>query len=356
MTGALKSILRDSSLLTTRYDFAFILPKKSVASHYVKQAGFPVLEFPLKELQRSISSFFLYIPYLLFNTIKLFRLLKHAPTDLIIVNDFYNLIPSCYKFFGGKLPYICFVRFLPSKFPAHLVNFWCSLHRHFASSIIAVSEAVKKELPYTEKVEVIYHGLPAEKIEHTLTGSTLILYPANYIQGKGQEYALESFGAIHMKFPNWKIRFVGGDMGLTKNQNFKNVLMKRAEVLGLQNQVEWLDFSDEIGAHYLQAAIVLNFSESESFSMTCLEAMYYGRPVIATKCGGPVEIIDHYVSGILVELQDIREMAAAMEFLITHLAEREAMAKEAYQSVREKFSYSNTVEKLNLLYQAVLLK
>ena len=36
--------------------------------------------------------------------------------------------------------------------------------------------------------------------------------------------------------------------------------------------------------------MVLNFSEAESFSLTCLDALYYGVPLIATDCGGPAEL------------------------------------------------------------------
>ena len=77
-------------------------------------------------------------------------------------------------------------------------------------------------------------------------------------------------------------------------------------------QVEWHAFAEKISEEYLDAAIVLNFSESESFSLTCLEAMFYGRPVIATRSGGPSEIIDHNESGILVDVKDVDAMANAM--------------------------------------------
>jgi glycosyltransferase involved in cell wall biosynthesis len=82
--------------------------------------------------------------------------------------------------------------------------------------------------------------------------------------------------------------------------------------------------------------------------------MYYGRPVIATRSGGPAEIIDHNQSGILVDLKDISAMANAIEYLITHPANREDMAKLAYERVRIKFSFENTVGKLGKAYDEVL--
>lgn len=355
-TGALVSILRSSSLLMENLDFIFVLPEDSSAVQYVSKSGFQVYQLPMREIRKNTLSLLLYLPFLLYNSIKLFRLVKSLRIDLINVNDFYNLIPACYRLLGGRVPYVCYVRFLPSKFPALLVKVWYSSHQRYANSVIAVSEAVKMELPPSKKVTVIGNELPARKADYANPNSMIILYPANYIQGKGQEYALQSFAAIHEKFPAWKLRFVGGDMGLSKNKQYKERLARRSMELGIAEKIEWNDFEEDISNEYIEASFVLNFSESESFSMTCLEAMYFGRPVIATKCGGPSEIIDHNETGILVELNDTIGMANSIEYLINHPAERELMGKNAYQRVRERFSYENTVGRLKKVYDSALLK
>ena len=62
---------------------------------------------------------------------------------------------------------------------------------------------------------------------------------------------------------------------------------------------------------------MLNFSESESFSMTCLESLYYGTPLIATDSGGPAELFKHGESGHLVPNRDVQAMAKAWPFLHT---------------------------------------
>lgn len=355
VTGALVSITRSCSDLKDHFDFFFVLPKGSRGGDYVRRAGFSVYHLPLLEIRRDFWTIF-YVPFLLANAVRLRRLLRSLRIDLINVNDFYNLLPACYRFFGGKIPYVCYVRFLPSKFPSVLVRTWSFIQNKFARKLICVSNAVHKELPYKEKVVVIGNELPGSPVEYKFETETTILYPANYIPGKGQQYALESFAAIHAKYPTWKLRFVGGDMGLSKNKNFKDGLVKRSKALGLDNQIEWLDFSENMASQYSNASIVLNFSESESFSMTCLEALYYGRPVIATKCGGPEEIIEDGRTGILVELQDINGMAQAIESLITNASERQKMGARGYLDVRQKFSFENTGKKLLRLYNSLLSK
>jgi glycosyltransferase involved in cell wall biosynthesis len=355
ITGALKSIIRSSQGLASEYTFIFLLPTNSTATKHVSALGFEVHELPMKELRKSILSLIAYFPSLLYNSIKLFKIIRNHKINLITGNDFYNLLPVGYKILGGNLPYLCYVRFLPSKFPAPLVKFWCALHHRYASTTIAVSEVVKNELPYKEHVVVIGNELPAEEIPfHSALSSTTILYPANYIQGKGQEFALESFSLIFRKHPRWKLKFVGGDMGLQKNKDFKENLIALANRFEFANQVEWHNFSDKVSDEYLNAGIVLNFSESESFSMTCLEAMFYGRPVIATRSGGPSEIIDQNETGILVDVKDVTAMAHAMEYLISNPDKRESMARRGYNKVRLKFSYANTVQKLGDVYQMAL--
>jgi glycosyltransferase involved in cell wall biosynthesis len=273
---------------------------------------------------------------------------------MILGNDYYNLLPAVYRFLGGKVPYICYVRFLPSKFPGLLVNFWWSWHVRYASFIVAVSQAVSRQLPANEKVIVISNELPNVYIPFTENHSQLILYLSNYIPGKGQEYALKSFALLSDKYPTWKLRFVGGDMGLKKNRDFKLYLIQLSNELGIMNQTEWMDFEEDTAKLYSEASIVLNFSESESFSMTVLEALFYGKSVIATRCGGPEELITDKIDGLLVPIADIDAMYKALEFMMTHEDERLRMANAAYIDIRIKYSKEKTIDKLAELYQKLL--
>jgi glycosyltransferase involved in cell wall biosynthesis len=82
--------------------------------------------------------------------------------------------------------------------------------------------------------------------------------------------------------------------------------------------------------------------------------MYYGRPTIATRCGGPEEIIDHGLTGLLVNLSDVEGMAAAIDYLIREPLRREELGRLAFVAIRQKYSYENTVGKLKQLYNSLL--
>lgn len=355
VTGALKSALRSSVYLRDRFEFLFIVPSGSDGIPIIAEHGFGHLELPMKEIRKNFLSLLFYLPVLTINTIRFARIVKREKIDLVVNNDFYNMIPPLYSLFGGKAPYVCYVRFIPSRFPNQLVKLWHGLHTRFSSRIIAVSNVVRQGLPDQRKVIVVGNELPQmEKVAYEPSIHKLLLYPANYIQGKGHEYALEAFSMIAAKHPDWSLRFVGGDMGLQKNKDYRSSLKTKAGQLGITDRVEWLSFVNDMRSQYLEGSVVLNFSESESFSLTCLEGMYYGRAVIATDCGGPAEIIDNDVSGILVPVKDVKKMAEVLDMIMTDAVKREELAATGYEMVRKKFDNEKITGELRAIYQTVL--
>ncbi len=349
VTGALKSILNSASALNEYFRFSFIIPRKSTTANYIRKYNFDSIEqLDFIELNKGLISIILYFPQLIINAIKFKKILNRQNIHLVHVNDLYNLIPAMSIVLGTKVPYICHIRFLPDRFPKILFTWWLRIHLRYAKQIIAVSGTLKSRLPSHQKINMIHDALPINIvskpsiIKNTNKDHLVFLYLANFIHGKGQNYALEAFNAIHQSLPNWKLRFVGGNMGLAKNIRFFNNLRKQAENYGIEEKIEWTAFTDDVVSEYMLADIVLNFSDSESFSMTCLEALYYGVPLIATKSGGPQEILEEGETGLLVRTKAIDEMSEAMLKLASQKELRNAMSEKAKGNVRERFSYQKT--------------
>jgi glycosyltransferase involved in cell wall biosynthesis len=361
VTGALKSITRTAYDLRDNFDFHFIIPKKSAGRFWIEGKGFNTIdELPLREISKKISGLVFYLPFLILNTFRLRTIVRENKIEVIHINDLYNLLPVMYSCLGGPVPYVCHIRFLPDRFPKFLFSFWLKLHLRYASKIIVVSDAVKKQLPHHNKITVIHNELPVEerypdKIDFRKHSSHFtFLYLSNFIEGKGQNFALESFALVHSDLPDWKLRLVGGDMGLLKNKSYRKQLELIAKELGIFEKTEWGGFTEEVELEYKRADITLNFSESESFSITCLEALFFGCPVIATDCGGPAEIIDHEETGLLVQNRNIEVMASAMMRLATDIELRNKMSKNAKERVSKKFSVDKTSYKIKEIYDWVL--
>jgi glycosyltransferase involved in cell wall biosynthesis len=360
VTGALKSVVRTAFDLQQDFNFHFIIPKNARGRFWIEGKGFTnIKEISMFEISKRIIDVTLYIPFLLFNVVRLRKYVKAHEITLIHVNDLYNLLPVLHYLLWRDTPYVCHIRFMPDRFPKWLLHFWLSLHFRCASKIIVVSKSVLNQLPIHPKLVLIHNELPGEERypnwqELDSKETHVFLYLSNTIRGKGQDYALKAFSVIHKLIPTWKLRFVGGDMGLAKNKAFLSELKNLALNLGIANKIEWFGFTEEVELEYKSADIVLNFSESESFSITCLEALFFGRPVIASDCGGPAEIIDHGETGLLVPNKHVEAMSTAMLHLASDKQRIMKMGKKASEIVRIKFSLAQTSMKLKTVYQSII--
>lgn len=342
-TGAFKCALNEAEILN-EHRFVFVVPRHSKIVGHLEQKNLQVYPLPLRELSKSASGLLLYPFYLLYNLIHLRKIVRREKIDVVQVNDFYNLLGALLVATGCKMRLITYVRFLPAVMPSALRKLWLSAAGRYAHKIIAVSDAVLQQLPTSEKNVRIYD--PAKLEEHLgdvgkRQDKVRLLYLANFTKGKGQEHALEAL-AIALKTRNdLELIFAGSDMGLEKNAAFRTALMYRAEAADLKGAVTFKSFCDAIEAEMKQADVLLNFSEAESFSMTCLEAAFYGLPVIATRCGGPEEIVDDGKTGRLVEKGNLAQMSEAILQLAGDAVLRAEMGKAAQKRVREKFSIEN---------------
>ena len=359
-TGAFKAIYHFAKYARNDFEFIFLLSNGSKLIKFVRKNGFEAEGLPFIEIGKSLKKILLYLPFLLINSWRLVKLTRKYEVDLVHVNDFYNLVGVTGKVLGGEYKLLTHVRFMPDRFPSVLVKLWYRLGLRYSYSLVCVSHAVKKCLSDHSKLKVIYDTIPAIDegivIDKTDRGDDQIrlLYLGHYIPGKGQDYALEAFSRAFQQDNRLRLKFVGGDMGLEKNQEFKQQLICRASRLGIEDYVEFAGPTTNTQKEYLQCDIALNFSESESFSFTCLEALALGIPLIATDCGGPAELFVHRKSGFLIPNHDIEKMSKMIVELAIDSILRNELSLLSKSYVESKFSIKNTYEELKKTYQEAL--
>jgi glycosyltransferase involved in cell wall biosynthesis len=352
VTGALKSIFAMTQDLHDSFEFIFILPSGSAATPWIQsRSSTRVIEVPMKEIARSWRVT-CYIPMLFINAFRVKRIIQKEKIDIVHSNDVYNLIGPTLKFFGFKFKYLCHIRFLPGGFPPWLFNFWIRRQLAVAERILVVSDFLKNQVLHDPKIHRIHCRILSSSSDDSppVRSGNTILYMANVIPGKGHDYAIRAFAQLHQKFPSWKLKIVGSDMGLEKNRRYINQLKAMAVKLQVADKIEWKDFVSAVVTEYKTADIFVNFSVSESFSMTCLEAQYYGCCAVATTSGGPAEIIDDCVSGFLVPVGDINAMIKALGQLMSDRQLRETMGANGARIVREKFGVEKTSWELKNVY------
>jgi glycosyltransferase involved in cell wall biosynthesis len=352
-TGAFKSVLQASTRLQDRFEILYCLPAHSDLGERLTARGFSYFQLPFVEVSKSWKTL-LYVPMLLINSWRLFRRVHRSEVSVIHVNDLFNLTGVLVKWLRPKTKLIYHIRLMPNSYLAGLYLWIIRLVSANADEVIFVSEAVRNACPIlVPNSRVIYDGIDATEkypVKTVETGPCRILYLANFTPGKGQHLALESFAKALPSLPGATLTFVGGDMGRRANVAYRKSLEVRIAELTLQNSVYLRGFEEDVEGLIKSFDVLMNCSASESFSMTCLEAMMYGTPVIATDSGGPGELLTPE-TGLLVRSTDSMEIGEALVALCRNAAHRAALANKARDEARRRFSLDQSVGELERLYR-----
>lgn len=104
---------------------------------------------------------------------------------------------------------------------------------------------------------------------------------------------------------------------------------------------------------YAGAAVVAVPSHAEGFGIVCAEAMAYGKPVVAGRTGGLVNLIDSGVTGVLVEPGDRNALLSAIQQLLTDADLRQKLGSAARERVAQLCSWDSVTEKRYEVWKAV---
>ncbi len=100
---------------------------------------------------------------------------------------------------------------------------------------------------------------------------------------------------------------------------------------------------DELERLYAEAAVVACPSRREGFGVTCLEAMAYGKPVVASDVGGLRDLVVDGETGILVPPRDPGALRAALESLLQDADLRRRLGSAARERARTRFDWDRVV-------------
>jgi len=105
----------------------------------------------------------------------------------------------------------------------------------------------------------------------------------------------------------------------------------------LNDRIHFLRFQPDPWRLYPEFDVVVHFSvRPEPFGRIVVEAMACGVPVIAARAGGPIEIVEHGVSGWLVEPGNVQALADTM--VLSLAADREAVGAAGRRTAEANFS------------------
>ncbi|RNF40316.1 glycosyltransferase family 1 protein [Planococcus salinus] len=184
----------------------------------------------------------------------------------------------------------------------------------------------------------------------------IFFIPRRLTKKNGVIYPILSFPPVLEKYPNARLVFAGtGEM--------MDTMKAKAKELGIADRVTMLgavDHKDMIQYYALSdVALVPSIYSSgveEATSISALEAMGSGIPLIACAVGGLKEIVDHEKDGLLVEEQNVEDLTNAMIHLLDEPEFGQRLAKAAREKIVAEYSHFAAAEKYEAIYKQALKK
>lgn len=130
----------------------------------------------------------------------------------------------------------------------------------------------------------------------------------------------------------------------------RGMLEQLAESLGLAGSVHFLGFRRDIPEVLADIDIFVLSSLSEGTSITLLEAMASGKPVVVTNVGGNPAVVRDGINGCIVPPADPAALASALRGLLADRVLREKMSAANIRCVHEHFSLKSMTSAYESLY------
>lgn len=175
-------------------------------------------------------------------------------------------------------------------------------------------------------------------------GHILIGALGNIRSAKGYDVFLKAARLVYDRHPECRFLIAGQGAGA-----LYDALLELRNQLGLENVFFFLGFRENTSMVLNNLDIFVLSSVSEGFSISTIEAMACGIPVIVTRSGGPEEIVMNGENGLCVECCE-KAIANAFHNLMVNPELRSKLSRTALRLVRNSFSLRAMIRKYESVY------
>ncbi|NVM21814.1 MAG: glycosyltransferase family 4 protein [Desulfobacterales bacterium] len=235
-------------------------------------------------------------------------------------------------------------------------------YRYMADYYIAISHKIKDVLVRdgvaAQRIFVVHSGIDPERFsaanedhlvsEFDIKSNEHVVVNIAHLAGhKGQQYLVRAVPLVLAKIPGVRFFIVGGG-------KLMGELKDLAASLGLNQELIFTGFRQDVGAFYHIADLFVMSSVQEGLGTAVIDALALAKPVVATNAGGIPEIIRDGETGRLVAPADPAALAEGIIELLTHPELAKRMAGRGQEAARQDFSINAMVDKNIEVYQQIL--
>jgi glycosyltransferase involved in cell wall biosynthesis len=186
---------------------------------------------------------------------------------------------------------------------------------------------------------VLFDNLNLISLNNSNNEGNYILLYGRMMAGKGEDVLIKALSILKDKGIIYRAIICGP----SPNKDYPSNLIK---FYGLENQVVYV--GPRLGKELVElinrsSIVVVPSKYEEMFGQTIIEAMYLGKPVIASKTGGLAEVVNNV--GILVPPNDPYALAEAIHKLMSDKNKIEMLGKKAKEYARSVFNPENYIQK-----------
>ncbi|MEN6549507.1 MAG: glycosyltransferase family 4 protein [Armatimonadia bacterium] len=293
---------------------------------------------------------------------ELVHLLRRHKVDIVHTNSLKTHVLGGLAARWARKPLIWDVRDILDPGPAR--KLLLSVARLTHPHIVAMSGAVAKFLAPARCATTVVHGgrspehfvqaepSPELRAELGLTeDNEVISVIARLTPWKGHMVLLDAFRAVHVERPQARLLVVGAPTFW--EETYLRELQERAEALGCAEAVRWLGFRDDIPQILALCDMMVLPSFYEPFGIVIVEAMIAGKAVIVCDSGGPPEIVEDGVTGLVVPTQKVGPLADAMVELLSDPERLRKMGQAGRQRALDQFDIRHAVRKIEAIYDQI---
>ncbi len=153
-------------------------------------------------------------------------------------------------------------------------------------------------------------------------------------ENKNIKMVIEAIALMRQSTPHKDVRLIHYGQATKSAHDALMAEVRRHEV---GQWVEFRGYTSNLTEAYTKAYAVIVASQEESFSCVALEGMAYGRPVVATRCGGPECLIEDGKTGMLIPRDDAQALAQAMFYLSSQPLRARAMGIAGRELVERRY-------------------
>ncbi len=225
--------------------------------------------------------------------------------------------------------------------------------------IVTVSEDLRRKMAATgvdlSRVNVIPNGIDIDEFwkpdvrdgKRRALGFSendiVIGHIARLVPLKNQKFLIALFKGLFNENPTLKLVIVG-------DGPLNNELRSYARDIGLAKSIIFLGQRSDIAELLSSFDLFVLPSLTEGISITLIEAMAAGIPVIASDVGGNPELIQNGKTGLLVPLDSREKWHKTIQGLLADSTKRKTMAERAKTHVHERFSLKAMIDSYCKIY------